>query len=488
MKRKFWLIRIQTSMIPFLLLVPLFVLSGCESRTGKEAPPAAPPRATAAPSSFADLIARVSPAVVNISTTSTVTIPGTPFYDFFGNIPGGPLEEFFGQLPEQMPERQMKQQSLGSGVIISADGYIVTNNHVVAKATDIKVKLADGKEFSAKVIGGDSKTDLALIKISSGSESLPTLGFGDSSKARVGDVVLAVGNPFGLEQTVTQGIISATGRAIGAGPYDDFLQTDAAINPGNSGGPLIDLNGAVVGINTAIFAGGQGLGFAIPSSMVKSVTDQLREKGKVVRGWLGAAIQPVSATIAQAFGMKEPRGALVSAVTEGGPAAKGGIKRGDIILSFDGKQVAQSDALPRLVAGTAVGKTVEVVVFRQGKELRLPVKVEEMKGEEGAARQEAGREPAVQDFGLTLDDLKPRWRQQFGLRDRSGVVILEVVQGSPAEQAGIRPGDLVKEVNRTPVATLAQVRQALSQTEKGRPLLLLMQREGNTYFVTLESQ
>ena len=370
------------TIVTFLLLGAVYSVTGCETRTKEETAP--PPRsAPSVPQSFADLTASVSPAVVNISTTSTVTIPGTPFHDFFGPGPRGPFQEFF-QGPE-MPERQMRQQSLGSGVIVTQDGYIVTNNHVVAKATEIKVKLSDRREFNAEVIGRDAKTDLALIKIPSGSERLPSLPFGDSSKVRVGDLVLAVGNPFGLEQTVTQGIISATGRAIGAGPYDDFLQTDAAINPGNSGGPLIDLNGKVIGINTAIFAGGQGLGFAIPSAMVKSVTDQLREKGKVVRGWLGVAIQPVSATVAQAFGMKEAKGALVAQVSPRGPAAKGGVKKGDIIISFDGKQVEQSDALPRIVAETPVGKTVDVVVYRQGKELRLPVKVQEMAEEQEGA-------------------------------------------------------------------------------------------------------
>ena len=285
----------------------------------------------------------------------------------------------------EAPDRKMKQQSLGSGFIIDRNGFIITNNHVVENADEIKVKLADGREFRAKVVGRDAKTDLALIKISSVFENLPVLALGDSDSIRVGDWVLAIGNPFGLGHTVTQGIISATGRVIGSGPYDDFLQTDAPINPGNSGGPLVNIKGEVVGINSAIIPGGQGLGFAIPSNMAKSVTTQLREKGKVVRGWIGVSIQTVTPEMAKSFGLKEPRGALIAEVAAGGPADKSGIKRGDIIASYNGKDVKSANDLPRMVAETPVGTEVSITVFRNGKEVPLKIKVEELTEERVAA-------------------------------------------------------------------------------------------------------
>jgi serine protease Do len=318
------------------------------------------------PQSFADLVKKVKPAVVNISTTKTVRVPGNPFKHFFGPQQG-PFGDFFGQFFGDVPDREMKQRSLGSGFIIDKAGYILTNNHVVQGADEIKVKLASGAEYTAKVVGRDPKTDLALIKISSLFKDLPTLPLGDSDSMQVGDWVLAIGNPFGLEQTVTQGIISASGRVIGSGPYDNFLQTDAPINPGNSGGPLINLKGEVIGINTAIVAAGQGIGFAIPASTAKAVVAQLREKGKVVRGWIGVSIQTVTPDLAKAFGLKEVQGALVADVVPGGPAEKGGIKRGDVVVAFDGKNVKSSSDLTWIVAETPVGKTVDVKVMRGGK-------------------------------------------------------------------------------------------------------------------------
>ncbi len=331
------------------------------------------------PQSFADLAERVNPGVVNISTTTTVRIPGNPFRHYFG--PGeGPFEDFFRRFFEDIPDRELRQQSLGSGFIIDKDGYIITNNHVVERAVEIKVKLIDGREFNAKVVGRDSKTDLALIKIWSPFKDLPVLPLGDSDSVRVGDWVLAIGNPFGLEHTVTKGIISATGRVIGSGPYDNFLQTDAPINPGNSGGPLVDLKGEVVGINTAIVATGQGIGFATPSNMAKSIISQLREKGKVARGWIGVSVQSITPEIGKALGLKELKGALVADVFQSGPADAGGMKRGDIIIAFDGKEVKNISDLPRIVAETAAGKTVEVKVLRDGKQTNLKITVGEMKG------------------------------------------------------------------------------------------------------------
>lgn len=285
----------------------------------------------------------MKPAVVNISTVSTVKLPGNPFQFFFGqgdqDRDPGKLDSYLRKFFGDVPDRELKQQSLGSGVIIDQAGYIVTNYHVVRRADEITVRLIDGREFKAKVVGRDSKTDLSLIKIASPAKDLPAIPLGNSDKMRVGDWVLAVGNPFGLAHTVTQGIISATGRVIGAGPYDNFLQTDAPVNPGNSGGPLVNLRGEVVGITTAIVATGQGIGFAIPSNVAKNVVTQLREKGKVVRGWIGVSIQKVTPDIAESFGLKGAKGALVGSVEPAGPAQAAGVKRGDIIVRFNGKEV-----------------------------------------------------------------------------------------------------------------------------------------------------
>ncbi len=447
---------------------------GCESRAKTEF--------VGFPQSFADLAEKVRPAVVNISTTTTVRVPGMPFQHFFGPKEGLPDEfkQFFGQVPDQ----EMKRQSLGSGFIVDRDGYIITNNHVVEKAEEIKVKLSDGREFKAKVVGRDPKTDLALIKIASTFENLPVIELGDSDKMRVGDWVLAIGNPFGLEHTVTQGIISATGRVLGSGPYDNFIQTDAPINPGNRGGPLVNLKGEVIGINSAIISGGQGLGFAIPSSLAKSIVTQLREKGKVIRGWVGVTIQLVTPDIAKSFGLKEARGALVSDVFQGGPADKGGLKLGDIIVAFNNKNVKSSNDLPRIVAETPVGKDVDVEVIRNGKEEHLKVRVEELTEQRMAVQTQA----PVQSFGMKLDDITPQWQKTIGIRERAGVVVVGVDPGSIAAEAGIQSGDVIAEVNRNPVRNLAEFNVTMSKTGKGEPFLFLLKRGGQTFFVTLEVQ
>jgi serine protease Do len=462
-------------MVSILSTVLFVSQGGCENRSRTEV--------VGFPHSFADLADKVKPAVVNISTTSIVTVPGNPFQHFFGPENQGPLGDFFKKFFQNMPDRKMKQQSLGSGFVIDKAGFILTNNHVVENAEDIRVRLADGREFKAKVIGRDSKTDLALIKITSTFGSLPVLVLGDSDSMRVGDWVLAVGNPFGLGQTVTQGIISATGRVIGAGPYDDFLQTDAPINPGNSGGPLVNLMGQVIGINTAIISGGQGLGFAIPSNIAKSVAEQLRTKGKVVRGWLGVTIQTVTPEIAKSFAIKEPRGALVSEVAPGGPADKAGIKQGDIIVSFDGKTVKTANDLPYMVAETPVGKTVPVTVLRNGKEINLNVRIEEMTEQRMAEEMQA----PSQTFGMTLNNLTPQVRSESGISDTTGVAVVDVQAGSIADQAGIRPGDVIKEVNHHPVKDMRDFDASMKKAVKGQPVLFLVKRKKQVFFVTLES-
>ncbi len=354
-------------MISFAVAILISSTAGCKKEEV--------PEVIGFPKSFADLAEKVRPAVVNISTVSTVRVPGGPFHQFFGQGEESPFGGFFRKFFGDIPDQEMKQQSLGSGFIVDKDGYIITNNHVVAGAEEIKVKLADGREFKAKVIGRDPKTDLALIKITTIFGNLPVLYLGDSDAIKVGDWVLAVGNPFGLEHTVTQGIISATGRVIGAGPYDNFLQTDAPINPGNSGGPLVNLKGEVIGINSAIIEAAQGIGFAIPSNLAKRVTSQIRTTGKVVRGRIGVSIQSVTPELAQALKIKEIRGALVSAVEQGGPAEAAGIKRGDVIVSFDGKDIKNASSLPPIVADTPPGKSVDVSVMRNGKEVHLKLSV-----------------------------------------------------------------------------------------------------------------
>jgi len=433
------------------------------------------------PQSFTELAKIVTPAVVNISTTSTVMVPGNPFKQFFGpdNQPDG---DFFGQFFGDIPDRKMKQQSLGSGFIADKDGYIITNNHVVSGAEEIKVKLADGREYTAKVVGRDPKTDLALIKISSLFKDLPILTLGDSDSMQVGDWVLAIGNPFGLEHTVTQGIISASGRVIGSGPYDNFLQTDAPINPGNSGGPLVNLKGEVIGINTAIVAAGQGIGFAIPSNTAKTVIAQLRDKGKVVRGWIGVFIQSVTPALAPSFGLEKPVGALVADVITGGPAEKGGIKQGDVIVFFDGKAVKSSTDLPWIVAETPVGKTVDVKIMRQGKAVDLKVKVEEMTEQKIASQM---GEPN-QRFGLTVDNIKPEWKKQFKITVRSGVVITDVAQNSPADDAGLQTGDVIREVNKTPVKDLKDYRKVMEQAGGSKAVLFLVNRSSQTFYVSMK--
>ncbi len=434
------------------------------------------------PKSFVELAEKVKPSVVNISTTKTVRVPGNPFRHFFGPGREEPFGDFFGRFFGEVPDREMKQQSLGSGFIIEKDGYIVTNNHVVEGADEIKVKLSDGREFKAKVIGRDRKTDIALIKISSTFENLHALPLGDSEKVLVGEWVVAVGNPFGLGNTVTQGIISATGRVIGAGPYDNFLQTDAPINPGNSGGPLVNLNGEAIGICTAIVAGGQGIGFAIPINMAKAMVPQLREKGKVVRGWIGVAIQTITPEIAQAFGLKETTGALVADVVPDGPAAAAGIARGDVIVSFNGKEIKSTSDLSRAVAETPVGKKVTVRILRSGKEMEIGMTIAEMTDEKAKT---VSKGETRKDLGYVVEDISPRLQNQFGLRDRRGVVIIEVAPGSPADQAGLQAGDVIRELNRVTVRNLKDYEKAVRKIEKDKPVLLLIKRGGQTLYVSI---
>lgn len=432
--------------------------------------------------SLSSIVSKVAPAVVNISTVRVVRGPGPVFKYFFGPFEeGDPFKEFFERFFGDIPQREFRQKSLGSGFIISKDGYILTNNHVVEKATEIRVRLLNKEQFKAKVIGRDPKTDIALIKIKA-NHSLSAATLGDSDALRVGDWVIAIGNPFGLGHTVTVGIISAKERIIGAGPYDNFLQTDAAINPGNSGGPLVNLEGKVVGINTAIVAQAQGIGFAIPINMAKYILPQLKERGKVMRGWLGVMIQEVTPEIAHALGLKEVKGALVADVTPGSPADKADIRRGDVIIEYNGKKIEEMNELPRLVANTPVGKSVPIKIWRNGKIKQLTVKVGEL--EEKVAKGE--RRYAPQDLGLKVEELTPYLAQRLGVKRTHGVIITYVVPGSPAHEAGLSRGDIILKINRHPIEDLNDYQEVINSAKPGDTLLFLIERREGTLFVALK--
>ncbi|HEC99598.1 MAG TPA: DegQ family serine endoprotease [Proteobacteria bacterium] len=434
------------------------------------------------PASFASLVKAVSPAVVNISTVRTIKGGGRVFRHFMGPFDkNDPFRDFFEKFfGDQSPERDLKQRSLGSGFIIDKDGYIITNNHVIERADQIKVRLADEREFSAEIIGRDPKTDLALIKIDS-FRDLPSVTLGDSEALSVGDWVITIGNPFGLNHTVTAGIVSAKGRFIGAGPYDDFIQTDASINPGNSGGPLLNVRGEVVGINTAIVATGQGIGFAIPINIAKEIIVQLKEKQRVVRGWLGVAIQKMTPELARSFGIKEGKGALVGDVFAGSPADKANIKRGDVIIEFDGQKIDEMSDLPRLVANTPVGKTVTIKITREGQEHTLTAKIAEMKEE----KPPVAKTNVEIKIGLSVQEITPEIAEKLGLEDESGVIVAGVAPGSPAEDADFNQADIIKEINRKGIKNLIDYRMAMDKAAKEDTILFLVQREGQTLYLTI---
>ena len=435
---------------------------------------------------FVALAKKMKPLVVNVSTTQVSESRGagqefgSPFGDDdqFNDF----WRRFFGEPTPRGPQRQ---RSLGSGFIIDSDGSILTNNHVVENATKIVVKLSDDQEYEAKVVGRDAKTDIAIIKINAKS-SLPAANFGDSDKLEVGEWVVAIGNPFGLDSTVTSGIVSAKGRHIGQGPYDNFIQTDASINPGNSGGPLINLRGEIVGINTAIFSrtgGNMGIGFAIPINLVKELLPQLRGKGKVTRGFLGVLIQKVTPEIADSLGLDKAQGALVANVSKDGPADKAGVKVGDVIVEFDGKEVKDSGDLPIIVARTAVDKKVRMKVVREKKEVVLGVAVGELKDEEVVAAV-----PEKGELGLTVQRLTPQMAESLGLEKTEGVVVSAVEPGSAADEAGIRRGDVLMEIDRRPIRNLDEYRKSVAAIKKGRGVLFLVRRGESTLFLALKPQ
>jgi serine protease Do len=467
-------------LLVLILAASLYAREKLTSR--EEAPPSKSPGVHLAAYSgglpqFTTLVKEVSPSVVNISTTTVVKgmDPGDrfmgPFREFFGD---DFFEKFFGD----HPQREFKQRSLGSGFIIDKEGYILTNNHVVEKASAIKVKLKDGKEYDAKIVGRDSKTDIAVIKITT-KNGVTVAPIGDSDKLEVGEWVLAVGNPFGLEHTVTAGIVSAKGRVIGQGPYDDFIQTDASINPGNSGGPLFNLKGEVVGINTAIVSGGTGIGFAIPINLAKSLLPQLKSKGKVVRGWLGVVIQKVTPELAKSFNLNESEGALVSDVLEDSPASKADVHRGDVIVSFDGHQIKDMEQLPRLVAGTEVGKKVKLGLIRDGKKIDVEIVVAEMKEEKRESKESPETE---KNYGLVVQNITPEIARHLNLKDRRGVIVTDIQPGSPAENADLRAGDIIAEINKKPIRNVADFKEIMKKASLKDGIVLLVKRDNVTFY------
>jgi serine protease Do len=455
--------------------VPKATPAGPFWRDGSGAAPAEAPRN--APGSFADLTERVAPAVVSIQAERTAPVQQRQ--------PRNPLEEFFG-FPFGGGAPRAGE---GSGFVISADGFVVTNNHVVAEFDKIDVIFLDGTKLPARVVGRDSATDVALLKVDT-EKSLPSLPLGDSDRTRPGDWVVAIGNPFGLENTVTAGIVSAKNRRSlgGEGPrYADFIQTDAAINPGNSGGPLVNLAGEVVGINTMIVTDRNvGIGFAIPANMAKQVLPQLRSKGRVSRGKLGVGIQPVDADAAEFLGLPSPHGALVQSVEEGSPAARAGIRQGDVIVEFNGKAIKQMDELPNLVAATPVGTRSKVVVVRKGKRQTMDVTIAALALDDAdESALPGGDEPeATGEYGLSVQTLTPEIAAQLRLDDGAkGVVVTRVRPGSPAEAARLQQYDLILEVNQTPVASSAEFKKAIAKNPKGA--LLLVKRGRQEIFVTM---
>lgn len=438
---------------------------------------------------FTDLAERIDPCVVNISTTQVVKssemMPGFRFHGPGGRgfgEPQDPFEEFFEKY-FGMPRGDMKRKSLGSGFVIDGEGYIITNNHVIKNAESITVFFQDETEAEAKVVGRDPKTDLALIKVDV-DKALPALKLGDSDALSVGDWVLAIGNPFGLKYTLTAGIVSAKGREIGAGPYDDFIQTDASINPGNSGGPLINMDGEVIGINTAIIAGGTGIGFAIPINLARDLLPQLREKGRVSRGWLGVYIQRVSPDIAKSLGLDKPKGALVSEVTKGGPAEGSGLQHGDVIIAFEGEPVEQFNDLPRMVAAAKPGTKVTITVQRKGKTKNFKIKLGELpEGDEVTEAPEGG-----EALGLELQEVTPDLARAHELPSDKGLIITDLDPAGAAADAGLRRGDIILEVNQKPVETIAEFRKKVEETEAGEMMLLLVKRREGSLYVAVEKK
>jgi serine protease Do len=479
----------KTIWIPLLVLTG-FLLGGLTyyllSSTGLSSyrpfTPRVPAHIEETSRAFSDIVKAVSPAVVNISSTKIIRRQQPSFDDFFDKLntfPNGRTQKF-------------REQSLGSGVIVSADGYIVTNSHVIEQSSEIKVSLYDKRSFKAHVIGIDTKTDVAIIKIDA--NDLPVITWGDSDKLQVGEFVLAIGNPFLLSHTVTMGIVSAVGRAdVGISAYEDFIQTDAAINPGNSGGPLVNARGEMVGINTAIFSktgGYQGIGFATPSNMVKTVMEQLIKAGKVTRGWIGITIQELTPELSQQFGSAYSQGALISDIARNSPAQRGGLMRGDIILEYDGKKAVDVGTMRNAVAQSKIGSQAQVKILRGDKEMSLVVSVAELPVDGGESKAGSSQKPDFPEnvlAGIRVTDLSAAIAKQLGIEpDEKGVVIMNIEAGAPADDAGLRRGDLISEINRLRISNVNDFNRIIARIKPGDNALLFVNRAGRKFYTTLE--
>lgn len=488
MKKKIF-IGISILLAGFLLGGIAFYILGrvvAPSTTGAAFTPRVPNQILQSSKAFSEIVAAVSPAVVNISTTKVMRRDAPPLME-------DPFFDLFKPFGEFGFPKKWKEQSLGSGIIVSTDGYIITNNHVVEQSEDIRVTLYDKRSFRGKVVGADPKTDIAVIKISA--DKLPTVPWGNTDKLQVGEFVLAIGNPFGLSHTVTMGIISAVGRAnVGIADYEDFIQTDAAINPGNSGGPLVNIKGELIGINTAIFSksgGYQGIGFAVPSSMARLVFDQLLKQGKIVRGWLGVTIQDITPELAQKFGLKDSKGALIGEILKGSPAEKAGLLRGDVILEFNGKEIDSVGALRNMVSQARIGSQVAIRAIRNGKEYKVSIVVAELPKEAAAT---APQEPLQEDiqknalYGLTVMELTREIARQLGLTmSERGVVVVKVEQGSAADEAGIKKGDVIQEIDRNRITGIKDYNKVIATLGQKDTILLFINRGGKKSYLTINN-
>jgi len=456
------------------------VAGGRTDRPPQAAAPTAPVLPVQMPlntGTFAGVAEIIKPAVININTVSKGGTPGsggrTPFEEFFGE---DFFRRFFGDAPERIPQR-----SLGSGVIVDASGIALTNAHVVEKATEIEVITLDGSKHKAKVVGADKKTDLAVLKLDDGKAQFKFARLGDSDRMQVGDWVIAVGSPFGLQATVTAGIVSAKARNIGQGPFDDFIQTDAAINPGNSGGPLVNMAGEVIGINTAIVAGGSGIGFAIPSNMAKKIYTEINSKGRVTRGWLGVSIQPLTAELAKSFNAKDTKGVLISDVIGESPAAKAGLKPGDILLEFDGKKVEAPADLQRTVGLAQPGQEAKMKVWRDQGEKTIDIKIGEAPDDKETSARPSRVAPST--LGLEVRPITPEIARQLNLKSNDGVIVARVDEGSAAGDAGVQRGDVIREINRQKVRSMADYERLTKDVKEGDRLTVLLQRGQMSLYV-----
>jgi serine protease Do len=460
------------------LLALLLFFSGVVTANAKTV---APPMV---PQSFTELAESVSPAVVNIRTVKTIK-GGGPVFRHFQRGPFGqddPFKDFFERFFGEEQQREHKQRSLGSGFIIDPEGYIVTNNHVIEGADEIIIKLKNGKEFDAEIVGRDPNTDLALLKVKL-PENFQAIQLGNSDSLKVGQWVVAIGSPFGLEQTVTAGIVSAKGRVIGSGPYDDFIQTDASINPGNSGGPLTNMEGEVVGINTAIVASGQGIGFAIPINLAKGIIEQLKTTGEVTRGWLGVAIQDLTKEMVEYYNLKDSKGVLVAKVFENDPADKAGIKAQDIIISVNGKKIENSRELTSMIAGLVVGEKAKVTVLRNGKEKTYTVNIAKRDDNKLASERTLGNEETG-ELGIQVSNITPEIANRLNISEADGVVVTGVDSGSKSDVAGIQTGDIIREINREQIKNINDFKSTLLTIKQGEPISMFIHRI-NTGFIVV---